>query len=347
MKISLLSHDLSQNCLGRAYLLAKMLQQKHEVEIIGPLLLGREIWFPVRDDKTIQYKIIRQLLDFPVILKLIDGDIILAVKPRFTSFGYGLIKKFISKKKLILDIDDWELGFFLDDPFLNKIKSIISFGDLNNLFYSAILENFVKFTDAITVSSTFLSKKYQGIIIPHARDTNVFDPKKYDRVKLRTKYQLEDKKVILFLGTPRKHKGIEDLNKALKFLDDKRAVLFIVDGKQPFAKIPQFLALADVVVIPQKQTIATRAQIPAKVFDAMAMAKPIIATDVSDLPKILRGCAVIVPPGDPIEIARAIRFIFDNPDIAEELGERARRICIQKYNFKVVGKKLLEVVELV
>lgn len=346
MKISLLSHDLSQNCLGRAYLLAKLLQSKHKVEIIGPLLLGREIWFPVSDDKTIQYKIIRQTLDFPGILKLIDGDIIYAVKPRFTSFGYGLIKKFISKKKLILDIDDWELGFFLDDPFLNKVRSIISFGDLNNLFYSAILENFIKFADAITVSSTFLSKKYQGIIIPHARDTNIFDPKKYDRVKLRAKHQLRDKKVILFLGTPRQHKGIEDLHKAVKILDDKRAVLLVVD-QQPFTKIPQFLVIADVVVIPQRQTYATRAQIPAKVFDAMAMAKPIVATDVSDLPKILRGCAVIVPPSDPVEIAKAIRFIFDNPDIAERLGERARRICIQKYNFNVVGKKLLEVVELV
>ena len=37
MKISILSPDLSQNCLGRAYLLAKILQSHYEVEIIGPV----------------------------------------------------------------------------------------------------------------------------------------------------------------------------------------------------------------------------------------------------------------------------------------------------------------------
>jgi len=35
MKISILSPDLSHNCLGRAYLLAKILQRHYEVEIIG------------------------------------------------------------------------------------------------------------------------------------------------------------------------------------------------------------------------------------------------------------------------------------------------------------------------
>ena len=38
MKISILSPDLSHNCLGRAYLLVKILQRRYEVEIIGPML---------------------------------------------------------------------------------------------------------------------------------------------------------------------------------------------------------------------------------------------------------------------------------------------------------------------
>jgi len=35
MKISILTPDLSHNCLGRAYLLAKIIQGYYEVEIIG------------------------------------------------------------------------------------------------------------------------------------------------------------------------------------------------------------------------------------------------------------------------------------------------------------------------
>jgi hypothetical protein len=43
MKISILSPDLSHNCLGRAYLLVKILQEPYEVEIIGPVS-GDGIW---------------------------------------------------------------------------------------------------------------------------------------------------------------------------------------------------------------------------------------------------------------------------------------------------------------
>jgi len=52
MKISILTHDLSHNCLGRAYLLAKILQRHYEMEIIGPMF-GEEIWKPVADKWSI------------------------------------------------------------------------------------------------------------------------------------------------------------------------------------------------------------------------------------------------------------------------------------------------------
>ena len=58
MKISVLVPDLSNNCLGRAYLLAKILQIDYEVEIVGPLF-GDKIWPPVVEDKTIPYKFIK------------------------------------------------------------------------------------------------------------------------------------------------------------------------------------------------------------------------------------------------------------------------------------------------
>ena len=37
IKISILSPDLSHNCLGREYLLAKIFQRHYEIEIIGPI----------------------------------------------------------------------------------------------------------------------------------------------------------------------------------------------------------------------------------------------------------------------------------------------------------------------
>jgi hypothetical protein len=45
MRISLLVSDFSKNCLGRVYILAKMLESKYEVEVVGPLF-GKRIWPP-------------------------------------------------------------------------------------------------------------------------------------------------------------------------------------------------------------------------------------------------------------------------------------------------------------
>jgi hypothetical protein len=52
MKISLLTPNLLSSCLGRAYLLAKIIQRHYEVEIAGPVF-GEGVWKPVTDGKKI------------------------------------------------------------------------------------------------------------------------------------------------------------------------------------------------------------------------------------------------------------------------------------------------------
>lgn len=51
MKISILTPDLFHNYFGRAYLLTKILQRHHKVEIISPMF-GDGIWEPVANNKT-------------------------------------------------------------------------------------------------------------------------------------------------------------------------------------------------------------------------------------------------------------------------------------------------------
>ncbi len=82
---------------------------------------------------------------------------------------------------------------------------------------------------------------------------------------------------------------------------------------------------------------------PAKVFDAMAMAKPIIATNVSDLPLILDGCGWIVEPGNPPQLAESIQNVLNNPEAAEDIGWKARRKCIENYSWDAMEKVLVRV----
>ena len=74
----------------------------------------------------------------------------------------------------------------------------------------------------------------------------------------------------------------------------------------PYRDVPALYAAADVVAIPQLDTEAAQHQMPLKAPDAMAMARPIVASAVSDLPDVLDGCARLVPPGDVDALAAAI-----------------------------------------
>ena len=383
MKISILTPDLSSNCLGRAYLLAKILQRHYEVEIVGPIF-GDGIWEPLAKS-TIPYKLVPGnvlplfALQIPTLLKKITGDVIYVSKPLFPSYDIGLVKKWISKRPLVLDIDDWEVGFSLYGREKRKSLNCLSkarshLGAIKGFllhpessYWSLILnERLIRFADQVTVSNTFLRERFGGTIVWHARDTKRFDPDKFDKEAMREKYGIDESaRVVIFSGTLRPYKGIEDLVTALKEIPEVILVIVGINeseycrelisrarselgservrtfGLQPFSKIPQFLAMSDIVVIPQRKSYATVGQMPAKVFDAMAMAKPIIATKVSDLPEILSGCSWIIEPEQPDELAGAIRYVLNHPEEAKEMGWKARQKCIEKYSYDAMEEVLL------
>ena len=383
MKISILTPDLCHNCLGRAYLLAKILQRHYEVEIVGPMF-GDEIWEPVANDKSITYKSVKicgmfkPYWQIKELIKKIEGDVIYTSKPLFTSFGIGVFKKLSNNKPLILDIDDWQMGFVKEDyknlSIARCLKSLAASAlrlySVGSYWNNLLGEKLLRLADGITVSNSFLQDKFGGTIVWHARDTETFDPAKFDKYLLREKYQIKKtNKVVMFFGTPRPYKGMEDLIKATKLIKDQDVILVVVGidnrdlycknlvrstkemlgdrfkgfGLQPFEKVCEFLSVADVVVIPQKRNFSTIGQVPAKVFDAMAMAKPVIATNVSDLPEILDGCGWIVEPEDPEQLVETIQYVLNNPEEAEKMGWKARQKCIAKYSWDAMEKVLLEV----
>ncbi len=360
MKISLLCFDLSDNSLGRAALLAQALSRYYDVELIGPAKSGA-IWSPLSDTKLpvkwFPWKrypaFFRTLRE---ILRAVDGDILYACKLRPTSFGIALLKKWQTGKPLIVDIDDWELGFFYHSGFWGKMGRFLNLSNPNGLPYTWLMEKLVGFADGITVSNHFLRKRFSGEILYHCRDTSVLDPAKYDPAKIKQKLRLEEKKIIMFLGTPRGHKGVEDLIASMEQVRARDAHLVIVGGdaesspdvdrvtivsKVPFAELGEYLSAADIVVVPQRLTSDTVGQMPAKIFDAMAMSKPIITTPVSDIPEVLGDCGYFIEPGNIPQLAETIDYIFEHREEARLKGHKARERCMELYDLKVLEKKLL------
>ena len=78
---------------------------------------------------------------------------------------------------------------------------------------------------------------------------------------------------------------------------------------------------------------------PAKVFDAMAMAKPIIATNVSDLPEFLDGCGWTVAPEKPKQLADTIQYVFNH-----SINRKIERQGLNKQMKKAIPFGIMEFV---
>ncbi|NES81170.1 MAG: glycosyltransferase family 4 protein, partial [Moorea sp. SIO2B7] len=250
LKISLIVSDLSTSGSGRwggavrPFLLAQTLRKlNYEVEMIGLAFNS--------DSGTIYHPEI-PIVSFPCqyysgvisaakqLLPRIDGDLIYAVKLKPTSFGLAIIKKIISGRPLILDIDDWELSWYGGEQWqyrpgfkdlardIFKPDGALRYPD--HPFYLKWMEGLVSYADKITTHTNFLQHRFGGVYLPNGKDTSLFNPHQYDPQKSRAKYGLSDYKILMFPGAPRPYKGVEDVLMALDKLNQPDLRLVIVGG---------------------------------------------------------------------------------------------------------------------
>jgi glycosyltransferase involved in cell wall biosynthesis len=370
MKIDVVCYNLSNNALGRAYLLADLLRLSgHSSRIIG-LQLGESVWSPFAGG-DIETVAVRSAARYPEALgklgrlvSLMDCDVALASKPRVASFGAALLKRLRTggAVRVLLDIDDWEAG--LDRPLTagKLLGGLPGLVNIDSMYDPLVMEKLTSRADGILVSSDFLCKRYGGAILPHVRDTDLFDPGRYDRESLRERLGISDGFVIAFLGSIRQHKGIGLLLRALPRLEKIGARLLLIgtgavdvatrralDASKariielpyvPYRRLPDLYMASDIVVLPQMDTPFGRAQLPMKLLDAMAMARPIISTNVSDIPAVLDGCGIILDRYEEEELVDKILSLHADPDLMRSLGEKARRRCVERYSY-AQGKAVL------
>ena len=96
-------------------------------------------------------------------------------------------------------------------------------------------------------------------------------------------------------------------------------------GEIPMEDIPAAMAAMDVVVAPYP-SVDDFYFSPLKVFEYMAAGKPIVATQVGQVADVLEHehSALIVLPGDPSALGKAIVRIMHDPPLGTRLGDNAR-----------------------
>jgi glycosyltransferase involved in cell wall biosynthesis len=179
----------------------------------------------------------------------------------------------------------------------------------------------------------------------------------------------DGRRIVLYMGQVMRGRGLRQLFEAMSLVDEADLVVagFGPDyeryqgiaaalphagrihfmGSVPPAEIPAWTRAADVSAMPvQPDTLNHRLNTPTKLYDAMGVGVPVVASDLPGIAPIVRetGCGVLCDPQDPADIARAIREVVDAP-AEERLARRLR--CLgaarSRYSWQVQAEELLRV----
>ena len=101
-----------------------------------------------------------------------------------------------------------------------------------------------------------------------------------------------------------------------------------MDGFQAPARVPLYLAAADIGVVPNRSepAISARYTSPLKVFEAFAAGLPLVASDLPSLRELLADGrdAVLVAPDDPAALARGIEQLLADDALRAAMRARYR-----------------------
>src|SRR5947209_12000382 len=317
LKIAVVAWDLAHNGVSCAYVLADMLRSEHDVELVSPTFLGREIWEPIRDAdipvRSFPGGPLPQFVDDAE--KCVDGwevDLIVASKPRFPTFLLSMLIKDGCDAPIILHIDDLELG-------LSGASRALSLEELQRRrhdpdvvnpagrLWVAASESLMGGVDAITVSGEHLRARYGGTVIAQPRDETRFDPALVDRRAMRAGFGYgDDDRVVMFVGSPRAHKGVGELAAAVAGIGDDRVKLCVIGSftdprlraavatvaperiqlldYRPIRDVPSLTMVGDLVCLPQDAGVDFVAyQTPMKLSEALAMGVPVLVRETPSL----------------------------------------------------------------
>lgn len=170
-----------------------------------------------------------------------------------------------------------------------------------------------------------------------------------------------DKRYAVYSGHLYQDKGIEMILAAAKHLAERKDLVFLLvggfdrdrrvwekksrdaglaniqfTGFMPNAKVPGYLKAADCLLLPyridMKHTVMDiHTTSPLKLFEYMAAGRPIVATDIPTVAKVLDDgkCAFLVPPGDLRAFCDTIEKCLDQKEMATLLSNEAKQLVKQ------------------
>jgi glycosyltransferase involved in cell wall biosynthesis len=366
---------MGHNAAGRPYFLADMLRRRHDVTLVGPNFprYGTDLWEPIRATDVPMRRF--PGADLPEFVgraeRAISGirpDLVIACKPRFPALSIAMLFKQSHGVPVIADLDEWELGWTStrQELSLDELEQQLGEGDVASAYgemWTRAAEPLIGESDAVTVASPILQEIYGGPIIPQARDELVFDPALYDRATVRAEYGYgPEDRVVLFLGSPKRFKGVLELAQALEELGEPRNKLCVIGSitdpidrielarvgaprtqlvdYRPVSEVPRLTLIGDLVCLLQDPAHGiTKHQLPAKLTEILAMGVPVLARETPPLEPLVKD-GLISGIGD-MPVAARIAELFESPDRLRAQAKRGREFFKEQLSYAAT----LEVLE--
>lgn len=209
------------------------------------------------------------------------------------------------------------------------------------------------------------------LVQPNAVDLELFKPDQKVALAIRKKYGLVRKFVVGFVGFMKHYHDIATLlegvrlatrsypdvcalivgdgpdRSALEHQTEKRGLVdrVVFVGSVPHEEVPGYVGSMDVTAVlsPSADPIGLRM----KLFEFMAMCKPVIASRSGQMTDIIqhRKNGMLVQPEDPEEVAEAIVELARNPGLRERLGNAARRTVEAKHTWEHNAQAVIDLCE--
>jgi len=216
----------------------------------------------------------------------------------------------------------------LDQSEWGKIRVIPNWSDEDAIRPVEKVEN--PFLREIGLSpSTFIVQYSGNMGLSHGMETIIEAANQLQDIPVR----------FLFIGGGGKRQRIEKMATDLRLGN----VQFL--PYQPKENLRYSLACSDVSLVCLEEGVEGLS-VPSKYYGILASGRPVIAlmADDSEVAMSVREseCGFIVPPGAPDELAGKIRFLFDHPETAREMGKKARESLERNYSRRIAAGKYID-----
>lgn len=182
------------------------------------------------------------------------------------------------------------------------------------------------------VSPQKISVVRLGVDLDRFQNKNVESKEQKYRSKIR----------ILFVGRQVYEKGIDDIERVIKRIDNAE---LMITSNIPYEKMPEKYQQADIFVMPSRRTKTWEEQYGMSLVEAMASKLPIVAYNSGAIPEILGKAGIVVEEGNTLQLFKTLKRVINSRSLKEKLGRMGRKRAELMFDAHKTAKKLEKLYE--